>query len=342
MPNQYPRLILWILLADLVFYELQYLAVRGWESFQDSWSGQIGLVLGISGLIIFQLFALSSYLTLYHYYGKSIKKTILLIVLSIGAIILLRYTLEEVVFPVTLGFDNFNDRTSNLGYFFANLYYALVFTSLGAVYYFIQYSKHKEQQSQALKTEYKKIELAFLRSQINPHFLFNTLNNIYALVYRKSDQALNAMNHLTQLLRYALYEQQKMVPLPIELDHIKAFIRLQVLRYDFPVPVQLHVDEGLEQALIPPFSFISFVENAFKHAYLKDQDQPLVIEFKKVENQLYFRTKNAKSIQEKDEHSGIGLENIRKRLQLLYQDQQELKILEDEHTFEVQVKIPLA
>lgn len=341
MPNQYLRLILWTFLADLVFYELQYLAVQGLDAFIEVWSGQQGLILSINGILIFQLFALSAYLILYHYYTQSIKRTILLISLNTILIIGLRYTLEEVIFPATLGFDNFNDRVSSLSYFFTNVYFALVFTSIGAVFYFIQYANIKDQQSQALKTEYKKIELAFLRSQINPHFLFNTLNNIYALVYRKSDQALNAMNHLTQLLRYALYEQQKMVPLSTELDHIQAFIRLQVLRYDFPVPVQLQVDDGLEQALIPPFSFISFVENAFKHAYLKDPEQPLIIEFKKYSNQLFFRTKNAKSIQEKDKHNGIGLENIRKRLQLLYQDQQELKILEDEHSFEVLVKIPL-
>lgn len=342
MPNQYRRLILWTFLTDLVFYELQYLAVQGIGPFLKSWSGLKGMVLGISGMLIFQLFAWSAYFILYRYYGKSIRKTSFLMAINVLAIIGFRYTLEEILFPATLGFDNFNDQVSSLSYFFINIYFALVFTALGAVFYLIQYSNFKEQQSQALQTAHKKVELAFLRSQVNPHFLFNTLNNIYALVYRKSDQALNAMNQLTKLLRYALYEQQEKVLLPTELDHIEAFIRLQTLRYDFPVPVQLKVDENLDQVLIPPFSFISFVENAFKHAYLKDPEQPLIIEFRKQADYLLFRTKNTKRSQEKDEHSGIGLENIRKRLQLLYQDRQQLHILEDEHTFEVQVKIPIS
>ncbi|GAB5551672.1 MAG: hypothetical protein Sapg2KO_12630 [Saprospiraceae bacterium] len=341
MPNQYRRLIFWTFLADLVFYECEYLALNGLEAFLESWSGLKGIALGISGILFFQLFALGAYFALYYFYRKSIQKTIFWISLNILAIISFRYCLEEVIFPATMGFDNFNDQISSLNYFFINFYFALVFTAIGAVFYLIQYSNFKEQQSQALETEHKKIELAFLRAQVNPHFLFNTLNNIYALVYRKSDQALTAMNQLTKLLRYALYEQQEKVPLATELEYIKAFIRLQSLRYDFPVPLQLKVEKELGQALIPPFSFISFVENAFKHAYLKDPEQPLIIEFKKQADQLFFRTKNTKSIQEKEQNNGIGLENIRKRLHLLYQDQQQLKVIEDEHTFEVQVKIPM-
>lgn len=341
MPNQYLRLIFWTFLFDLIFYEFQYLATEGLRPFLESWSDLKGIALGINGMLIFQLFALGAYLTLYHFYKKSLFKIALLISLNITATIVFRYGLEEVIFPRTLGFDNFNDRISNLSYFFSNFYFALVFTGLGSIFYFIQYSNFKDQQRQALETAYQKVELAFLRSQVNPHFLFNTLNNIYALVYRKSDQALAAINHLTQLLRYALYEQQKMVPLATELIHIKAFIRLQSLRYDFEVPVELKVEEGLDQVLIPPFSFISFIENAFKHANLKNPEQPLIIEFKKIAEQLFFRTKNAKSLQAKDEHSGIGLENIKKRLKLLYLQQQQLEILEDETHFEVQLIIPI-
>lgn len=341
MPKQYFHLFLWTCLFDLIFYELQYLAVQGLGPFLEMWAGLQGIMLGISGILIFQFFSLGAYLLLYHFHGKSIRKIALLISLNILVTIAFRYGLEEVFFPATLGFDNFNDQIPVRNYLSTNIYFALTFTALGAVFYFIQYSNYKDQQSQVLQTEYKKTELAFLRSQVNPHFLFNTLNNIYALVYRKSDQALNAMNHLTQLLRYALYEQQKMVPLSTELDHIKSFIRLQALRYDFTVPVHLEVDEDLGQVEIPPFSFISFVENAFKHAYLKDPERPLLIEFKKVDHQLFFRIKNTKSRQEKDQHSGIGLDNIRKRLQLIYQEQQHLEILEEEHTFEVRLKIPI-
>ena len=121
MPNRYLRLIFWTLLFDLIFYEFRFLAEEGLGTFIKSWSGLKGIALGSSGMLTFQLFALGAYLTLYHFNKKSIFKTAFFISLNVIVIIGFRYSLEEVIFPSTLGFDNFNDRIPNLSYFFINL-----------------------------------------------------------------------------------------------------------------------------------------------------------------------------------------------------------------------------
>ncbi len=299
-----------------------------------------GLVIMTTSFIAFYVYALVSYWLLYRYYKK--HSNFLITSMIFGGVlfsIAFRYLLQEVLQKAIFGFGNYFNHTL-WSYTLDNIYYAIVFTALGVIFYFIHYSKHKDLQQKELILENQKTELALLRSQINPHFLFNTLNNIYTLIYKKSDLSLTAVERLTTLLRYALYEKEDMVLLKKEIKAVNDLVDLQKMRYDFEPALNIDIEEGNEQLRIPPFILIPFVENIFKHANLKDPKERGVIKLYSEKEHLIFHAKNEVSHQNKDQVGGIGLENIRKRLELIYGEKHELKITEGEN-FEVILKIEL-
>ena len=140
-----------------------------------------------------------------------------------------------------------------------------IFIIYGIVFYFIRYSYYKELQQRELLLQNRQSELSFLRSQINPHFLFNSLNNIYSLAYQQSERVLPAIAGLSDLLRYMLYDANEKVPLEKELEYIRKYIDLQRLRFEQPVKAEFIVPAIPAKFLIPPLLLIPFVENAFKH-----------------------------------------------------------------------------
>ena len=335
MKAQLGKLIIWILALYFLF-ELKDVGQMGFERVLKGWTNRTGLLLSLSSTLTFSFYTIGTYLILlrlvrWHWFFKTF-----LILLNIVLAMCLRYCIEEIFYLWAFGFDNFYDTTTTKSYFFSNIYYATVYSAFGGIFYLLQ-----ERQEQALQLENKKIELAFLRSQMNPHFLFNTLNNIYTLVYQKSEKALTAFDQLNGLLRYSLYEAEEKVPLSKELKYIDSFITLQELRYDFPIAMEMKIDIRAEACRIPPFLFITFVENGFKHGLLKDPKRPFRIELHKREKNLFFYCKNWKNHDLKDQQGGIGLENIKKRLSLIYQDQHQLIIDDQTNFFEVKLMIPL-
>ncbi len=342
MKPKYANLALWTFGFYLIFSEFREIALDGLEEYLNSWTNLNSIMLLLSSLVAFSLYSIGAY-TIFLYTQD--KKRFLRPFLMIIAVLIpmsIRCFTEEFLFLNLFGFDNYYDQVSWRSYFFDNFYYAIVYCSVGIVYYSVQYSQYKELQGQQIQIQQQKTELALLRSQINPHFLFNTLNNIYTLVYQKSDKALKAMDKLTNLLRYALYEVAEKVPLQKELEYISDFIDLESLRYNYPVQVDMQIEEAVKPLLVPPFSFIAFIENAFKHGNLKNIDCPLVIQFQIIEEHLFFHSQNAKKTRQKDQMGGIGLENVKKRLALIYDNQHDLKISETEDVFSVSLKIPLS
>ena len=203
-------------------------------------------------------------------------------------------------------------------FFLSNLFFTLISIIFGVVFYFIRWSRYKELQQKELELQHRQSELSFLRSQINPHFLFNSLNNIYSLVYQGSGQALTAIAGLSDLLRYMLYDAAEKVPLATEMDYIRKYIGLQQLRFDHPVVVDIKVEGRTDDVLIPPLLLIPFIENAFKHGDL--QQASLSIILKCDGKKLGFYCTNRKGQQQKDPGGGIGIENVKRRLSLLYPD----------------------
>lgn len=170
-------------------------------------------------------------------------------------------------------------------------------------------------------------ELAFLKSQVNPHFLFNTLNNVYTLAELKSDDAPAAILRLSQLMRYMLYEADApQVPLAREVEYLRNFVELQRLRLDSKrVPIEFQVEGDLTGHLIEPMLLIPFVENAFKHGVSFQQPSRIGVRLRVDDTQLRFTVNNFDFSATADPATGgVGLANVVQRLHLLYPNRHQL------------------
>ncbi len=184
--------------------------------------------------------------------------------------------------------------------------------------------------TQALSEQLAKAELALLRHQISPHFLFNTLNNIYLLVKRKSDAAPEAVLKLSELLRYNLIDNiDEKVPLSKELEFIDSFIELQKLRMPYPKIIQYEKSIASSDTGIYPLLLIPFIENIFKHGLINTPEAYAKIDITVNAGILSLRTENLYKDQYKDETTGIGTNNVMKRLDLLYGSDYKLEIEDD-------------
>lgn len=185
-------------------------------------------------------------------------------------------------------------------------------------------------------------ELALLRSQVNPHFLFNTLNNIYSLVYKKSDEAPEAVMKLSSIMRYMLYDATNdKVPLEQEIEYLKSFIELQKLRIENPDFVSLHIEGNAEGHFIAPILLISFVENAFKHGS-KKHIPGVIIRLLITKDRLNLEVVNylkKATLLINEPETGIGLSNISRRLALIYPGKHSLLISKEAEIFRVNLEI---
>ncbi|MET3112811.1 two-component system LytT family sensor kinase [Pedobacter sp. CG_S7] len=179
-----------------------------------------------------------------------------------------------------------------------------------------------------LESEKKDMELQFLKSQLNPHFLFNSLNNIYSLAYQKSDKTADAILKLSEIMRYMIYESNdSRVALSKEIEYVKSFIDLQRLRFKDGAAVALTIHGEINDQPIVPLILISFVENAFKHGVANDPKDPIKINLIANQKILHFSITNKKNNFNKDEMGGVGLNNVERRLQLLYPERYKLNIV---------------
>lgn len=224
-------------------------------------------------------------------------------------------------------------------------YFRLVMVPVGAqvffsaVFYLVRYAQYKELQQVTLQLHNRQTELSFLHSQINPHFLFNNLNNIYALVNEQNPQALPAIAGLSELLRYMLYDSSETVPLMTELSYIKKYTDLQQLRFEHPSLIEINQNCSDDNATIPPLLLIPFIENAFKHGQPDSKETWLKLEIRSDAKELNFRIANLTGIKRKDTTGGIGLHNVRQRLQLLYPGLHWLEITEADNWFTVDLQL---
>lgn len=184
-------------------------------------------------------------------------------------------------------------------------------------------------------------QLEYLKYQINPHFFMNTLNNIHALVDIDAEKAKQIIVELSRLMRYVLYESNnRTILLEKEVQFLKHYVELMRIRYPESVHIALSLPEETHKVSVPPLLFISFVENAFKHGVSYQKESYISISLKLEEGKVVFHSLNSCSGRSEDQHHGIGLENIRKRLNLLFGEEFTLVIEEKENTFEVLLRIP--
>lgn len=195
---------------------------------------------------------------------------------------------------------------------------------------------------QELEAEKNKAELALYKAQINPHFLFNTLNTLYALTLSKSDRTESAFVKFSNILHY-MYTQtdRKLIPLADEWAYIRQYVDLQRLRLNPHTQVELTEEIDNDRASVPPMLFITFVENAFKYGISSETDCSIRIRLCLHEGVLVFTTENAVMQHRKETKPGIGIENCRKQLQLLFPGRFDLQTSEQDEIYRVRLTIRL-
>ena len=251
-------------------------------------------------------------------------------ILLVVFFVCLRYVLEEQLLYYWFKTSNYNRGVGIIYYAFDNSYYGINNIMMSIVIWgIVNWASLKRQLGAAMK-EKKAAELSFLRQQVNPHFLFNTLNNIYSLVYHSSEKALPAILKLSELMRYMTKESSAdKIELSKEIAYIKSFVELESLRVVGTASVELTIEGETDGVMIEPLLLIPFIENGFKHGVVSNAAHPFVITITVKRGELLLYTKNKINQHQKDTSSGIGLENVRKRLALLYPDKHTLHVKQD-------------
>lgn len=232
--------------------------------------------------------------------------------------IFLRYLIEEIIFPATLGYSNYINLRSFRYYFIDNIYFGSIIIFIGFVFYLFDEMFRQQLQQARLKEKNREAELNFLRSQMEPHFLFNALNNIYSLAFEESPKTANAILKLSEVMRYVTYQRSEKVPLSKELEYVESMIDIHQLRLDHKLQVQVSVAPGARQTELMPLVLVALVENALKHGDLSDVNIPLSINVKLLPKQLRLTVSN-KLKKTVPEDGGIGLQNLKRRLELSYE-----------------------
>ncbi|HEA31393.1 MAG TPA: histidine kinase [Leeuwenhoekiella sp.] len=200
----------------------------------------------------------------------------------------------------------------------------------------------------ARELQLKKQELMYLKMQIHPHFLFNTLNTLYGFALKKSDETPELILKLSNLLDYILYQTQKSkVSLKQEIEHIQDYIALEQMRFKDNLNINFECDYIADEIEIAPMVLLPFIENSFKHGKLNNGQLHVEIKLKITEKHIHFRLKNSKINHSegknealcKPQQSGIGLANLQKRLALVYKNAHELKIKNEPDFYEISLTL---
>ena len=229
-------------------------------------------------------------------------------------------------------------KRSKEGYIYFVLFPYLFITGISISYRIVRDASKDEKIRKERENENLKTELAFLRSQVSPHFMFNVLNTFVSMARKKSDMMEPSLIKLSHIMRYMLYENNdERISLEKEVEYLRNYIDLQLLRFGDDLNLDLNLSKNLEGYELEPMLLISFVENAFKHG-IGMVEHPFIsiqLSVDPASNWLKFIVENSVSPEEsaKDKASGIGLSNMRRRLELLYKDRYKLETLQNGTTF---------
>jgi len=234
------------------------------------------------------------------------------------------------------------DSTANDFYFLIVGSYFIVL--LATVIKLVKQWYQDQQKEQQKKHEKLEAELKLLKSQVQPHFLFNTLNNIYSLALKRSEDTSDVVLKLSEILSYLLYEcEQPEVLLSKEVEMIENYISLEKIRYGDRLDLAFTKSGDLTGIKIAPHLLLPFIENSFKHGAGKLRNHAVIkIDLKITDESLTFNIENNKpmtALEPKSDRKGIGLENVKKRLELIYKDKYDLKIYHEQEIYSVNLII---
>jgi sensor histidine kinase YesM len=275
------------------------------------------------------------------------KKRIIPFILAVFGMILLfaglRYLVQEIILFSFTGEHNYHPNSRRFFYYiFDNSYYALtpiLYSTL--VFLVLKYNENKDKIFQ-LKLEHSQGEINFLKSQISPHFLFNTLNTFYSELIDKQPNTAKDIHRLSELLRYVTYESnQDFMPLDKELKFIEDYMYFYKIRFEDQLFVKVTVEGEVGEKRVPSLVLIHFVENLFKHGIVNDEKYPAEIKIAIQEAYLELTTKNKVLFSDKYMDAGVGAENVQKRLKAIYNDQFEVNYHQENEQFTAYLKLPL-
>ncbi|MFZ4523628.1 MAG: sensor histidine kinase [Bacteroidales bacterium] len=347
------EILIYVIIWALVF-SVPYFSERG--SGHLNWNNIAGHWVALSGyLIVFlvNVFILVPYLLLNKRYLYYFLLTTVLILLVITANILIPPAfMQNAGQGIDVHPDGFRPHDPDspnskplFMVFFDTLIMCILTVGTGTTIKLMTKWLSEERLRKDAEKEQLKTNLALLRHQVSPHFFMNTLNNIHSLIEIDSEKAQDAVVRLSTLMRYLLYDSaQNTIELKKEIEFINSFISLMLLRHSDEVDVHVVIPERVPDTKIPPMLFISLLENAFKHGVNYPQNSYIYFELRFSGTFLTCIIKNSKhkiAANFQGEYSGIGLDNIKDSLKLLYEDNFQLTIMDKEREFEVDLKIPI-
>lgn len=254
----------------------------------------------------------------------------------------IRYLFEQILTKIIYNRVNYYGNPSFIFYFYDNIYYGSISIFLTILLWSIIHLFKTSQQNNIIEKEKKEAEINFLKSQINPHFLFNTLNNIYSLVSVNSPHSLKAIENLSAIMRFTTYETNKdKIEIEREIDYINQYLDLEQIRYGEKFYVEKEFLIENSKKLIHPYIISPLIENAIKHGVVKDSNHPIKINLRTNTEHLEISVSNKINQHQKDETSGIGLTNLKKRLNYYFGNNYSFEIKNDYVTFHIYLKIPL-
>ncbi|GAB3919089.1 sensor histidine kinase [Mucilaginibacter boryungensis] len=299
------------------------------------------------GIINIALFYLN-YLLLIPWYldKKKYRQYAGVLVLTIIVFGLVKYGLASVFWtemhPTVKGQKMPHEALKFGWYFTQTCFTSILFLFLSTVLQFSLDWFTNERVQRDLENQRLTAELAFLKSQINPHFLFNSLNSIYSLAYQKSETTPEAILKLSEIMRYMLYEcNDNKVDLAKELTYLQNYIDLQKIRFGKKAYVDFEVNGQVTNQRIVPLLLIAFIENAFKHGVANDPKHPIKLIINLDDGHLSFYMENRKHVHNRDSSGGIGLSNVKRRLDLLYPNAYKLEIHDDADIYTCELSLIL-
>lgn len=325
----------WVILFCLPF--LLFTSYRDKPHSGDKNSG-VSMLYLCKAFIWISFFYINAYVLIPHFiYKKRYWQFLGMQLIAWGGIFVLDYLFFH-LFPPDNGFEY---RLSM--FFISNLFPYLFFLACSTALQMINDRIKMDKLAKERENENLKTELAFLRSQVSPHFMFNVLNNMVSLARKQSDQLEPSLIKLSSLMRYMLYEtDEEKVPLEKEIEYLQSYIDLQQQRFGKKVKVSVSLQVGEGHNELEPMLLIPFVENAFKHGTGMIEDAQIEITLKTENNILNFTVRNKyneASKEIKDKTSGIGLTNVKRRLSLLYGKNHNLWLTAKDNWFLVSLQI---
>ncbi|MDG2194822.1 MAG: histidine kinase [Polaribacter sp.] len=303
-----------------------------------------------SNLVEFPLHIIIVYFNLYYLLPKFIltkkhKQYIFYIFISLGVLYIVRTGLNYLlvtkdILPEAESVQKAFTFNHIVAVVLGELYVLALVTAIKLTVDWV-YERRKAESFQKIQLE---TELKFLKTQIQPHFFFNTLNNLYALTIEKSDKAPEVVLKLSEIMEYILYEAKgKKISLYNEIKYVQNYIDLEKLRYGDRVKVDLSIQGNVENVQVPPLLFLPFIENCFKHGTKDNNYLNVFIYFEKTTDKLltFSVVNNYNQFTNKVKNHGIGNKNIKRRLELLFKDKFTLEIKGGKQNYSVNLMIPL-